>query len=154
MVIESARAAISGAQLVVSTDGSTEDNFSVSFEPMDNGQRLRVIRRIHAKELNEPVIIRSVYNKISEVAQWGIYGEPEVAPSGKPTLASAGNKPTSVPTGSNGASILRTALERWIAATNGKNINQHLSFYMPRLKAFYLARNIPREVVRSERTRL
>jgi hypothetical protein len=150
----STRAVISGAQLLVSTDGSVEDKFSVSFEPIDNGQRLRVIRRIHAKELNEPVVITSVYNKISEVAQWGIYGEPEAAPSGKPTLASAGNKPTSVPTtGSSGASILRTALERWIAATNGRDINQHLSFYMPRLKAFYLARNIPREVVRSERTR-
>lgn len=154
------RAAISGGQLVVKTNGSGDDRFSVSFEPLDNGQRLRVTRRIYAKELNEPVVIQSIYNKISEVAHWGIYGEPEVAPPARePTLTAIGSKTgasgkaISGRTGSSDAAILGKVLESWIAATNGRDLRKHLSFYMPRLKAFYLARNVPREVVRNERAR-
>jgi hypothetical protein len=153
------RAMLNRNQLVVSTDGSSEDKFSVTFEPIDNGQRLRVIRRIYAKELNEPVIIQSIYNKVSEVAHWGIYGEPEVTPSVKPILTAVGSKTAasgkSIPsrTGSSDAAVLSSELESWIEATNGRNIRKHISFYMPRLKAFYLARNVPREAVRSERAR-
>jgi ketosteroid isomerase-like protein len=151
----STRASLDGAQLLVSTNGSNDDKFSVSFEPIDNGQRLRVIRRIYAKELNEPVVIQSVYNKIAETAHWGIYGEPEVEPSGKPVLAEASRVSASAPARarSSDAVVLSSALENWVAATNGRNIRKHLSFYMPRLKAFYLARNVTREAVRAERAR-
>jgi hypothetical protein len=157
------RAAINGGQLVVNTNGSGDDKFSVSFEPLDNGQRLRVVRRIYAKELNEPVVIQSIYNKISEVAHWGIYGEPEISPAEKPILTAVGSnvgsetaasgKAVSGRTGSSAAAVVSEALESWIAATNERDLRKHLSFYMPRLKAFYLARNVPREVVRSERAR-
>lgn len=147
------RAVFNGQQLIVSTNGSTDDRFSVSFEPLDKGQRLRVIRRIYATELNEPVVIQSIYNKISEAAHWGIYGEPEVEPAGKPVLAEASRVSAPARAGSSEAAVLRTALERWVAATNERDIRKHLSFYMPRLKAFYLARNVPREVVRTERAR-
>ena len=153
------RAAINSGQLVVNTNGSGDDKFSVSFEPLDNGQRLRVVRRIYAKELNEPVVIQSIYNKISEVAHWGIYGEPEISPAEKPILTAVGSKTgasgraTAVRTGSSDAAVVSEALESWIAATNERDLRKHLSFYMPRLKAFYLTRNVPREVVRSERAR-
>jgi hypothetical protein len=146
-------------QLVVSTDGSSDDKFSVSFEPIDNGQRLRVIRRIYAKELNEPVIIQSIYDKVSEVAHWGIYGEPEIAPPGEQTLTAVGTKTAasaksmSARPGTTEALILNHELEEWLAATNQRNLKKHLAFYMPRLKAFYLARNISREDVRAERMR-
>jgi ketosteroid isomerase-like protein len=145
------RAVLDGDQLLVSTNGSNDDRFSVSFEPIDNGQRLRVIRRIYAKELNEPVVIQSVYNKIAETAHWGIYGEPEAEPANKPVLAEVSRKAASIRAGSSDAAVLTTALEKWVAATNGRDIRKHLSFYMPRLKAFYLARDVPREVVRNER---
>lgn len=145
------RATMSGGQLVVNTNGGGDDKFSVTFEAIDNGQGLRVIRRIYAKELNEPIVIRSIYNKVSEVAQWAIYGEPEDAPSGKPTVAAASNKSESVGAGRNGLANLRTEFEKWVAATNARDIRTYLSFYMPRLKAFYLARNVPRDVVRRER---
>jgi hypothetical protein len=153
------RAMLSRNQLVVSTDGSSDDKFSVSFEPIDGGQRLRVVRRIYAKELNEPVIIQSIYDKVSEVAHWGIYGEPEVSPSDKPILTAIGSKTgasaksITARTGNSDAAVLNRDLEAWLSATNGRNIRKHLSFYMPRLKAFYLARNVPRETVRSERAR-
>jgi hypothetical protein len=153
------RAMLNRNQLVVSTDGSGEDKFSVSFEPIDNGQRLRVVRRIYAKELNEPVVIQSIYNKVSEIAHWGIYGEPEVTPSSRPILTAVGSKtaasgkPIAARTGSSDAAILSRELESWVSATNERNIRKHISFYMPQLKAFYLARNVTRGAVRSERAR-
>ncbi|HEX8706786.1 MAG TPA: hypothetical protein VF723_00870, partial [Pyrinomonadaceae bacterium] len=147
------RAVLTGDQLVVTTSGSSEDKFSVSFEAIDNGQRLRVVRRIYAPELNEPVVIQSIYNKLSTVAQWGIYGEPEISPAGGLNVAASGTESTPARPGTNDAAILGRSLERWIASTNGRDIGSHLSFYMPRLKAFYLARDVPREAVRSERAR-
>lgn len=146
------RALLRGDRLVVSTDGAGNDKFSVSFEPLDNGRRLLVVRQIHAKELNEPVVIRSVYEKISEVAHWGIYGEPEGAPDGRPELA-AGTKVASARAARNDATVVQATLEEWVAATNERDIRRHLSFYMPRLKAFYLARDVPRDMVRTERAR-
>lgn len=153
------RAVLEGAQLLVSTNGSTDDKFSVSFEPVDNGQSLRVTRRIYAKELTEPVIIQSIYDKISETAHWGIYGEPEVEPASRQPIAEVSRKEVSrqsssvIKTGSDDAARLRSSLENWIAATNARDIRNHLSFYMPRLKAFYLSRNVAREAVRNERAR-
>jgi ketosteroid isomerase-like protein len=152
------RAVLEDGQLLVSTNGSTDDKFSVSFEPIDKGQSLRVVRRIYAKELNEPVIIQSIYNKVSETAHWGIYGEPEAERVGSPMLEAAATKevspqPAARRSGGGAASELGTALERWVATTNRRDIRNHLSFYMPHLKAFYLARNVGREAVRTERSR-
>jgi ketosteroid isomerase-like protein len=148
------QAVLTRDQLIVNTSGASDDKFSVSFELIDNGQRLRVVRRINAKELNEPVVIRSVYNKISEVAHWGIYGEPEVESTARPVItAEASPRPAPARSISNDATALSRALERWVAATNVKDLRSHLSFYMPKLKAFYLARNVPREAVKIERAR-
>jgi ketosteroid isomerase-like protein len=99
------------------------------------------------------VIIQSIYHKISEAAHWGIYGEPEAEPASRPPHAEVGRKPAPGKTGGNDAAALSAALETWVAATNERDIRKHLSFYMPRLKAFYLARNVPRETVRNERAR-
>ena len=68
-------------RLVFTSSGRTEDNFSVVFESIDNGKRLRVVRRIAAEALDQPLVIRTVYNKISDVAQWELYGESQVAAS-------------------------------------------------------------------------
>lgn len=71
------RAALQGEDLVVSSGGSRDDEFSVTFSPIENGRRLRVTRRIFSEELGQPVIVQSIYDKISTVARWNIYGEPE-----------------------------------------------------------------------------
>ena len=47
--------------------------------------------------------------------------------------------------------LLRTALEGWVAATNTRDVERQISFYMPQLDAFYLARNISRADVRREK---
>ena len=70
------RAALDGDRLTVSVAGERADRFHVTFEPIEGGRYLRVTRRLSADGLNEPVVIRNVYEKIAETAEWGIYGEP------------------------------------------------------------------------------
>jgi hypothetical protein len=48
---------------------------------------------------------------------------------------------------------LRSALNSWIDATNQKDIDGQMTFYVPRLKAYYLTRNTPRNAVRADKSR-
>jgi hypothetical protein len=142
-------ASLNGAQLMVNSSGGTHDKFVVTFEPQSQGDRLRVVRRIYAEELNQPIIIQSIYNRISEVAQWSIYGEPQ-------TTAANSNTSIPVPTAStkpvdDEAEILRRALNEWVASTNTRDIDRLTTFYMTTLKAYYLTRNVRRSVVRQDK---
>jgi hypothetical protein len=71
------RAVLHGDDLMVSSGGSRDDDFSVTFSSIDNGRSLRVTRRIFSQELGQPVVVQSIYDKISNVARWSVYGEPE-----------------------------------------------------------------------------
>jgi len=42
-------------------------------------------------------------------------------------------------------------LDDWIDATNGRNIDRQISYYMPTLEAFYLSRNTPLSAVKLEK---
>jgi hypothetical protein len=66
-------ASYSRDQLSVSMTGGRGADYSVTFDPIDRGRRLRVTRRVHAEHLSQPVTATSVYNKISEVAQLNLY---------------------------------------------------------------------------------
>ena len=72
------RAVLYGDQLMVSSQGSPEDDFSVTFDPVDGGRRLRVTRRIHPAQLDQPIVIQSIYDKSSSVARWGIFEKPSL----------------------------------------------------------------------------
>ena len=88
------RAALYGDQLMVSSSGSRHDEFSVNFDSIDNGTRLRVTRRIRDERIAQPVVVQSTYNKISSVARFNIYGEPEAA---RTATATARNDPRNAP---------------------------------------------------------
>ncbi|MDX6613222.1 MAG: hypothetical protein QOD75_2408 [Blastocatellia bacterium] len=75
-----AQATLTGDQLMVSSTGERGNDFSVTFEPIENGQRLRVTRRVYAEGLTQPVVVQSTYNKSSEVAQFNIYSGPATYP--------------------------------------------------------------------------
>lgn len=75
-----ARAVLAGEQLTVSSTGDRYSDFTVTFEPLEQGRSLRVTRRISAERLAQPVVIRSIYSKTADVARLDIYGsEPAVA---------------------------------------------------------------------------
>jgi hypothetical protein len=66
-------AALYGDQMIISSTGDRGNDYRVSFDLIDNGQRLRVTRRIDVESLGQPVIVNSVYDKISEIAQLNFY---------------------------------------------------------------------------------
>ncbi|HEV8484012.1 MAG TPA: hypothetical protein VGV87_10755 [Blastocatellia bacterium] len=78
----SVSAALLGDQLVVSQTGERGNEFKVTFDPTDNGQRLNVTRQIDVEGLSRPVLVRSSYERTSETAQFDIYRE---VPSPVPT---------------------------------------------------------------------
>ena len=139
-------------RLAFTSSGRTEDNFTVVFESLDNGRRLRVVRRISAEALDRPLVIRTIYNKISDVARWELYGESETTAG----LSSPQPTPEVTPPGGDksSANVLRDNLNEWIAATNDRDIVKQMSFYVPRLKAYYLTRNTSRAFVQEEKKRV
>jgi hypothetical protein len=71
------RATLIADQLSVSSSGNPDDQFSVTFVSLDGGRRLRVIRSITTAQTDKPVIVQSIYDRVSNLARWSIYGEPE-----------------------------------------------------------------------------
>lgn len=67
------RATLYNDQLVVSSTGDRDSDFSVTFDPIDNGRRLRITRRISDINLDQPVVVQSIYEKTSDAAQFNIY---------------------------------------------------------------------------------
>jgi hypothetical protein len=162
-------------RLVFTSTGRTEDNFSIVIESLENGKRLRVVRRISAEDLDQPLVIRTFYNKISDVASWELYGETQLASATSPSATSptvsvsatvspsisrapSARRPAPESASASGstssADVLRGALNEWISATNSRDIEKQMSFYLPRLKAYYLTRNISRDFVREEKARV
>ena len=68
-----ARATFYGDQLTVSTAGDRDTDFTVTFDPLENGRRLEVTRRITVMSLREPVVVRSVYDRTADTARFDIY---------------------------------------------------------------------------------
>ena len=149
------RAAVEGGSLVLTSEDGRGEGYRVAFTPTDGGRRLLVTRHITYRELNQPVRISSVYDRISEVARWEIYGEPSAGPSDTAAAvapavgARAGGGADDAAAGS-----LRGELEAWVEATNRKDIRRQMEFYAPRLAAFYLSRDATRELVRAEKSRV
>jgi hypothetical protein len=63
------RATLSGERLMVRTMGDRGSDYEVVFEPLDGGRRLRVTRSLYTERLNREVVARSVYDRVSDVAQ-------------------------------------------------------------------------------------
>jgi hypothetical protein len=67
------RATLTANQLTVSSTGDTGNEFTVTFDPIDNGRRMNVLRRVYVPALSRPVVVQSMYEKFSDVAQFNIY---------------------------------------------------------------------------------
>jgi hypothetical protein len=105
------RATLTGDQLLVSTTGDTGNDFSVTFDSIDSGQRLNVIRRVYVQGLTSPVVVQSVYDKTSDVAQFNIYN-----PQSNPTS----NAAFIVPDGTRVIGVLDDSLSTRTAAVGDR----------------------------------
>ncbi|HEX6127341.1 MAG TPA: nuclear transport factor 2 family protein [Pyrinomonadaceae bacterium] len=140
--------------LTFASTGKAEDNLNVVFKSVDGGQKLRVTRRIYADQLAQPVVIQSVYNKLSDRVDWDVYNGRLVAGrTGDPDQLRDATTSVASRSTAGAAFDLRRALDAWIDATNRRDIDRQMGFYMPQMKAFYLARNTTRDAVRQEKNR-
>lgn len=155
----SARVALVRDTLTFTSTGKAEDNVNVAFESLDAGTRLRVTRRIYAVQLAEPIVIKTIYDKIADRVQWETFDRDQIARRTPPESIrpSRPAEDTTVLTNniaSDKAATLRRALKDWVEATNQIDIERQMYFYMPELQAFYLARNITRTAVKREKIRV
>jgi len=75
------RSALNGDQLTVTTTGDRDNQFNVTFFPLENGRRLRVTRRVYSESLQTPIEIQSFYNRSGDVAELNIYTGPSSYPT-------------------------------------------------------------------------
>jgi hypothetical protein len=66
-------ATLRGDQLVVSSNGYKENDFNVTFDATGNNGGLRVRRQIFSDRLTQPLVVDSVYDRTSDVAEWNVY---------------------------------------------------------------------------------
>ena len=67
------RTTLQGDQLTVASTGDRATDFTVTFDPIDNGRRLLVTRRISSERLTQPVTVQTYYDRTSDVAQLNIH---------------------------------------------------------------------------------
>jgi len=99
------RASLSGSQLIVNATGDRGNEFTATFQALDNGRTLGVTRRIFMPELNQPVEVNSTYQRTSEVARFDIYN-PQNVTQYPPTAAGS----FIIPDGARVVGILQTPL--------------------------------------------
>jgi hypothetical protein len=101
------RSVLNGDQLVVTSAGDRNSDFSVTFDPIENGRRLRVTRRITDINLGAPISVVSFYDKTSDIAQLDLY-------NGGPGNSNTGSVSTSgdfiVPDGTQIVAVLNDNL--------------------------------------------
>jgi hypothetical protein len=65
--------ALRGDQLVVNRTGSQGNDFNVTFDSIERGRRMRITRTIYAERFPQPIVVTSLYEKTSDIAQLNIY---------------------------------------------------------------------------------
>jgi hypothetical protein len=79
--VSTVRASLYGDELMVTTTGNRGSDFTLTFEPIDAGNTLRVTRRLDAAGLPAPVQAESFYRRTSEQPRWNLYNAPPSPPA-------------------------------------------------------------------------
>lgn len=67
------RAEFVGDRLTVSSRGNRNTDFTVTFEPMNNGDGMLVTRQLDSDDLPRAVTIRSYYRRVATEPRWDVY---------------------------------------------------------------------------------
>lgn len=82
------RGAFQGEALTITRTGERANDFSVTFAPIDNGRQLLVTRTLYSDRVTQPVMVRTYYDRTSDVAQLNLYDtNREDAPVGSGDVA-------------------------------------------------------------------
>jgi hypothetical protein len=105
------RVSLNGNQLIVNSSGDRGNEFTATFQPLDNGRTLRVTRRIFFSELNQQVEVGSTYQRTSDVARFDIYN-----PQNTTQYPATASGSFIIPDGARVVGILETPLSTRTAA--------------------------------------
>ena len=67
------RSTLSGDTLTITRTGERANDFTVTFDPQVGGRELLVTRTLYSDRITQPVIVRTYYDRTSDVAQLNIY---------------------------------------------------------------------------------
>ena len=67
------RASLSGDALTITRTGERANDFTVTFDPSNDGRELVVTRSLYSDRISQPVTVRTYYDRTSDVAQLNIY---------------------------------------------------------------------------------
>ena len=67
------RAQLSGDTLSITRTGERANDFTVTFDPSNDGRELLVTRTLYSDRFNNPITVRTYYDRTSDVAQLNIY---------------------------------------------------------------------------------
>jgi hypothetical protein len=82
------RAAFQGDALTITRTGERANDFTVTFDPIDNGRSLLVTRTLYTDRVSQAVTVRTYYDRTADVAQLNIYDtNREDAPIGSGEVA-------------------------------------------------------------------
>jgi len=157
--VVNSKVAMNRDSITFTSNGPGEDNVNVAFQSVDGGSRMHVTRRIYADQLSEPIVIRTVYDKIADQVDWTSFDNSIVARTSRDKQDTTPITPANSIVGRGSrendfAVHLRQHLKTWIDATNRRDIPAQMQFYMPEMKAYYLTRNVPQSFVRAEKNRI
>lgn len=62
-----------GDTLTITRTGERANDFTVTFDPTDNGRQLLVTRTLYSDRVSQPVTVRNYYDRVADVAQLNIY---------------------------------------------------------------------------------
>jgi hypothetical protein len=67
------RATFVGNTLTVVSDGDRANDFTAEFTAIDDGRRMLVTRSVYAERLDQPVTVKTYYDRIENTARFNIY---------------------------------------------------------------------------------
>ena len=84
----------------------------------------------------------------------GVSGAETTPAEAPPTAGADGVVTATTGSGADDQAALRDALAGWVGATNARDVGRQMSFYVPRLEAYYLAHGASAAAVRAEKQRV
>lgn len=67
------RATLSGDTLTINRTGERANDFTVAFDPSNDGRELLVTRTLYSDRISQPVVVRTYYDRTSDVADLNVY---------------------------------------------------------------------------------
>ncbi len=67
------RATLAGDTLTINRTGERANDFTVTFDPTAGGREMLVTRTLYSDRISQPVVVRTYYDRTSDVAELNIY---------------------------------------------------------------------------------